>query len=121
MARSARSVDGGAEGDRTLDLMTASHALSQLSYSPNATGALWHRGPNTVKKRAPDVRALDAFPRAPIVYLAAGAQHARRRSTTTNGSAWGPVALPVFKTACRAALPSGVGSTPTRFRHEADP
>ncbi len=25
---------GGAEGDRTPDLMTASHALSQLSYSP---------------------------------------------------------------------------------------
>ncbi len=24
----------GAEGDRTLGLMTASHALSQLSYSP---------------------------------------------------------------------------------------
>ena len=27
------------------------------------------------------------------------------------------MALPVFKTACRAAQPSGVGSTPTRFRH----
>ena len=26
---------GGAEGARTPDLMTASHALSQLSYSPN--------------------------------------------------------------------------------------
>jgi hypothetical protein len=25
---------GGAEGDRTPDLMTASHALSQLSYNP---------------------------------------------------------------------------------------
>lgn len=25
---------GGAEGDRTLDLLTASQALSQLSYSP---------------------------------------------------------------------------------------
>jgi hypothetical protein len=25
---------GGAEGDRTPGLMTASHALSQLSYSP---------------------------------------------------------------------------------------
>ena len=25
---------GGAEGDRTPDLMTASHALSHLSYSP---------------------------------------------------------------------------------------
>lgn len=25
---------GGAERDRTVDLMTASHALSQLSYSP---------------------------------------------------------------------------------------
>jgi hypothetical protein len=28
-------ICGGAEGDRTPDLMTASHALSQLSYSPN--------------------------------------------------------------------------------------
>ena len=27
-------VIGGAEGDRTPDLMTASHALSQLSYGP---------------------------------------------------------------------------------------
>lgn len=27
-------VIGGAKGDRTLDLMTASHALSQLSYGP---------------------------------------------------------------------------------------
>ena len=26
--------NGGAEGDRTPDLMTASHALSQLSYGP---------------------------------------------------------------------------------------
>ena len=26
---------GGAERDRTVDLMTASHALSQLSYSPD--------------------------------------------------------------------------------------
>jgi hypothetical protein len=29
---------GGAEGDRTPDLMTASHALSQLSYGPFS----WH-------------------------------------------------------------------------------
>ena len=29
---------GGAEGDRTPDLMTASHALSQLSYGPNRMG-----------------------------------------------------------------------------------
>ena len=27
-------LTGGAEGDRTPDLMTASHALSHLSYSP---------------------------------------------------------------------------------------
>ncbi len=27
-------IRGGAEGDRTPDLMAASHALSQLSYSP---------------------------------------------------------------------------------------
>ena len=30
---------GGAEGDRTPDLMTASHALSQLSYSPENENA----------------------------------------------------------------------------------
>ena len=29
---------GGAEGDRTPDLMAASHALSQLSYSPTRVG-----------------------------------------------------------------------------------
>ena len=28
-------IIGGAEGDRTPDLMTASHALSQLSYNPS--------------------------------------------------------------------------------------
>jgi hypothetical protein len=27
-------IFGGAEGDRTLDLMNAIHALSQLSYGP---------------------------------------------------------------------------------------
>ena len=30
---------GGAEGDRTPDLMTASHALSQLSYGPTCAEA----------------------------------------------------------------------------------
>ena len=30
----SREKHGGAEGYRTLGLMTASHALSQLSYSP---------------------------------------------------------------------------------------
>jgi hypothetical protein len=36
LKEAAKSLDriGGAEGDRTLGLMTASHALSQLSYSP---------------------------------------------------------------------------------------
>jgi hypothetical protein len=29
-----RADDGGADGDRTHDLMNAIHALSQLSYSP---------------------------------------------------------------------------------------
>ena len=33
-ARSHFRANGGAEGDRTPDLMTASHALSQLSYGP---------------------------------------------------------------------------------------
>ena len=31
-------IFGGAEGDRTPDLMTASHALSQLSYGPKVCG-----------------------------------------------------------------------------------
>jgi hypothetical protein len=30
----APNISGGADRDRTDDLMTASHALSQLSYSP---------------------------------------------------------------------------------------
>ena len=30
----AKAVFGGDKGDRTPDLMTASHALSQLSYTP---------------------------------------------------------------------------------------
>jgi len=33
------------------------------------------------------------------------------------GSAWGPVTLPVFKTGGRHLSVSSVGSTPTRFRH----
>jgi hypothetical protein len=33
------------------------------------------------------------------------------------GSACGPVIVPVFKTGERRAIPSLVGSTPTRFRH----
>ena len=77
---------GGAEGDRTPDLVTASHALSQLSYSPT-------------KRAHPSTRYLLGW------------------TDFRRGSGWGPVALPVFKTACRAACPSGVGSTPTRFRH----
>ena len=36
---------GGAEGDRALGLMTASHALSQLSYSPTL-GLVYHRDRN---------------------------------------------------------------------------
>ena len=32
--RRRRESNGGAEGDRTPDLVTASHALSQLSYGP---------------------------------------------------------------------------------------
>ena len=36
-------VGGGAEGDRTPDLMAASHALSQLSYSPSKNFALYSR------------------------------------------------------------------------------
>ncbi len=31
------SFNNGDEGDRTLDLMTASHALSQLSYAPEVS------------------------------------------------------------------------------------
>ena len=34
MKTAACFLFGGAEGDRTPDLMAASHALSQLSYSP---------------------------------------------------------------------------------------
>ena len=38
--RRRRKSNGGAEGDRTPDLVTASHALSQLSYSPKPGGIL---------------------------------------------------------------------------------
>ncbi len=34
------SINSGAEGDRTPDLMTASHALSQLSYGPSDAATL---------------------------------------------------------------------------------
>ena len=36
---------GGAEGDRTPDLMNAIHALSQLSYSPNEQQELIYQKP----------------------------------------------------------------------------
>ena len=37
--------DGGAEGDRTPDLVNAIHALYQLSYDPNPTGrAIYGKG-----------------------------------------------------------------------------
>jgi hypothetical protein len=39
LARSRPHGQSGAERDRTVDLMTASHALSQLSYSPDGFGA----------------------------------------------------------------------------------
>jgi len=39
------------------------------------------------------------------------------KSDRQNGSAWGPVILPVFKTGGRQVFLSPVGSTPTRFRH----
>src|SRR2546425_9583135 len=39
-ASGLRNRFGGAEGDRTPDLMTASHALSQLSYGPVLSGQL---------------------------------------------------------------------------------
>ena len=37
---------GGARQDRTADLVTASHALSQLSYSPNSGGKSYLFNPN---------------------------------------------------------------------------
>ena len=38
-------IIGGAEGDRTPDLMTASHALSQLSYGPKWRKLNYHVAP----------------------------------------------------------------------------
>ena len=38
-ALNSLQIIGGAEGDRTPDLMTASHALSQLSYGPGLSSA----------------------------------------------------------------------------------
>ena len=44
--RSDGTPKGGAEGDRTPDLMTASHALSQLSYGPWGRRSLARHGPD---------------------------------------------------------------------------
>jgi hypothetical protein len=41
----------------------------------------------------------------------------RGRFSWVDGSACGPVIVPVFKTGGRQAILSPVGSTPTRFRH----
>jgi len=38
-------------------------------------------------------------------------------NSSLDGSACGPVIVPVFKTGGRQAILSPVGSTPTRFRH----
>src|SRR4026207_633826 len=52
------SKDGGVDGDRTRDLLTASQVLSQLSYNPGAptitdeparsSGNSGHHGPNAI-------------------------------------------------------------------------
>ena len=47
----------------------------------------------------------------------AAAEIGRRESVAfPDGSACGPVIVPVFKTGGRRVFPSPVGSTPTRFR-----
>ena len=53
---------GGAEGDRTPDLLIANEALSQLSYSPGPTGGPNMRmRPQQVKHRLPRQRAVASF------------------------------------------------------------
>ena len=73
--------------------MTASHALSQLSYSPGASPAFSHRA----AERVNDGATLRT--------------HARKRT--------GPGGPRGLQNRCRAAPPSEVGSTPIRFRQGA--
>ncbi len=40
----AKDVDGGDKGDRTPDLLNASQALSQLSYTPRSLAVFFQRG-----------------------------------------------------------------------------
>ena len=54
--------DGGGEGARTPDLMAASHALSQLSYTPNVcTGKVYEKSPWRVKETSDATRGSIAM------------------------------------------------------------
>ena len=50
-------VLGGAEGDRTPDLVIANDALSQLSYCPNDRSLIWRNGAEMSSGRPSGIRA----------------------------------------------------------------
>ena len=62
-------MDGGAEGDRTPDLVIANDALSQLSYDPDPSGLL-KAGARHVKPPLPQnsshVWTMNPVPRSPV-------------------------------------------------------
>ena len=72
-------MDGGAEGDRTLDLRIANATLSQLSYRPTEardSSIRWmRRNPKSVHRTRPtagvETRALQHEGRAGILWLQA--------------------------------------------------
>ena len=68
-------VFGGAEGDRTPDLMTASHALSQLSYGPKISAQ---------GKSAGDVRAMIEEDRVDFKRASSLRNPAGRKSASNN-------------------------------------
>src|ERR1700686_1494977 len=76
-----------------------------------------HRSPTEIAERTN--RVDENLPRAAVT---SDSGHPRRNREVSaffcrHGSACGPVIVPVFKTGGRRAIPSPVGSTPTRFRH----
>ena len=76
VASTVTSKESGAEGDRTPDLMTASHALSQLSYGPGRVAEpdtrLRERRAPTEQASAPDAALAQRHPGSGGARLAAG-------------------------------------------------
>ena len=112
---------GGAERDRTADLLVANEALSQLSYSPppdahrtplsqaatpsNDSLRVYQQAPPAQTSRAPHLRSR--HPLAPAVPAASGF------STTCHTSPAASTTTPSTGTSNRAPLRATASSTPT--------